>query len=585
MSKAAAFCLRTACLYALWGAAPLIAAEVRPLYAPARPPIVELVREGQAAAVVVLPENAPLEMRHAAKELSAYVRRMSGAELPITSQTPDGPAVILAVQPGLNRPPAGQRPWIGSRGYRLRSDGKTLHVVGADSLSVLYGVYGLLERHLGVRWLWPGELGEIVPQRKTVGVGQLDETSIPAFPVRWVGTGPWALRHGSNAMTRIDKQPVGVNWKWHFHTFCTLIPAEKYYDAHPDWWPLVKGKRQRPSAPHSHSTQLCTSNPEMVAEMTRNLIAVLDKEPDIDIIALSPNDGGGFCECDPCRALDEPGRDWFARYSKRLAVLNNAVAGEVEKRHPRVLVKVGAYAMYLRRPLDESLAPTKNQLVQICHIYCCHNHPITGNRCTEGKTYQARNEFLPNQVFDQMVRDWRKVNDHLFIYEYYTLGGPARASLFWPLTHTIRVDMPYYHQMGAESFYTQLDESTFHRYGMNYYLAAKLAWDVILDADALVADYCQNAFGAASGPMLAYFQRLEKAMVDADLCLSYGQKGPQWWGPKIFTDAVMQEAKASLDRALAAAPDAPCRRRVEFFQKGFNEARDSLAKMNKGTRK
>ena len=500
-------------------------------------------------------------------------------------RAPAGPAVILEVEPGVNPPPAGQRAWTGSRGYRLRTDGNRLRVIGADPLSVLYGVCGLLERHLGVRWLWPGELGEIVPQQKTVCVGQLDETSVPAFPVRWVGGGDWALRHGSNAMVQIERQPVGVKWRWHFHTFCTLIPAEKYYDAHPDWWPLVKGKRQRPTQPHSHSTQLCTSNPQMVAEMTRNLIAVLDKEPDIDIIALSPNDGGGFCECDRCVALDEPGRGWFANYSKRLAVLNNAVAGEVAKRHPRTLVKVGAYAMYLRRPLEESLAPTKNQLVQICHIYCCHNHPIAGKRCIAGKTFEPTKNFLPNEVFDQMIRDWRKVNDHLFIYEYYTLGGPARASLPWPLAHTIRADMPYYHKMGAESFYTQLDEATFHRYGMNYYLAAKLAWDVRLDADAIMADYCQNAFGPASGPMLAYFQRMERAMVEADLCLSYGLKNPQWWGPKVFTGPVMQEAATLLDRALAAVPSGACRRRVEFFKKGFDESRESLGKMKGGSRK
>ena len=34
---------------------------------------------------------------------------------------------------------------------------------------------------------------------------------------------------------------------------------------HPDWWPLVKGKRQKPTQAHSHSTQLGTTNAEMVA--------------------------------------------------------------------------------------------------------------------------------------------------------------------------------------------------------------------------------------------------------------------------------------------------------------------------------
>ncbi|NLF73391.1 MAG: DUF4838 domain-containing protein [Candidatus Anammoximicrobium sp.] len=557
---------------------PLPAAS--PLYPPARPPFIELTREGTARAVVVVTDDAPREMRRAAEELAAYVQRISGAKLEIAAKPGDGAAVVLEVDPELHPRPAGQRDWPGARGYRLRTEGQRLQVTGADPLGVLHGVYGLLERHLGVRWLWPGELGEIVPRQKTLRVGTLDEASIPDFAVRWVGGGDWALRHGANAMVEIGKQPVGVKWKWHFHTFCTLIPAEKYYDAHPDWWPLVKGQRKRPDQPHSHSTQLCTSNAEMVAEMTRNLIAVLDQEPDTDIIALSPNDGGGFCECDHCRALDEPGRDWFARYSKRLAVLNNTVAREVAKRHPRVLIKVGAYAMYLRRPLDPALAPTANQLVQICHIYNCHNHPVPGARCVEGQTFTASSDFLPNAVFRQIIDDWKKVTDHLFVYEYYTLGGPSKAGLPWPLVHTIRADMPYYHRVGAEGFYTQLTESMFHRYGVNYYVAAKLAWNVSLDVDALLADYAGHAFGPAAEPMLAYFGRLERAMTDADCCLSYGLESPQRWGPRVFTGEVMAQAAALLAQATAAAPAGPHRERIAFFQKGFDEAREGLAKMN-----
>ena len=555
--------------------------EAGPLYPQAGPPFLYLARAGKPEAVVVAPAGSPIEARHAARELVAYVQRMSGARLRVVRKTPKGPAVILRIAPGLNPPPEGKREWAGSRGYRLHVRGNKLCVTGSDALGVLQGVYGLLERHLGVRWLWPGKLGEIVPRRRSVRVGRLDETSIPDFAVRWVGQGDWALRHGANAMVKIGAHTTGVKWKWHFHTFCTLIPHEKYYDDHPEWWPLVEGKRQRPTKPHSHSAQLCTTNPEMIEQMTRNLIAALDKEPDTDVIALSPNDGGGFCECEDCRALDEPHRDWFARYSKRLAVLNNAVARQVAKRYPRVLIKVGAYAMYLRRPLDPALAPASNQLVQMCHIYNCHNHPIQGAGCVRGKTFTPGRYFMPNTVFRRMVRDWRKVTDHLFIYEYYTLGRPTKAGLPWPLAHTIRKDMPWYHKMGVEGFYTQLSPDLFHRYGLNYYLTAKLAWDTSLDVDALMADYCLRAFGPAAEPMLAYFLRMEQAMSDADVCLSYGQEPPATWGPKVFCASVMKEAASLLRRGASVAPGGVFRRRIEFFREGFREFHRSLAKMRR----
>jgi len=85
-----------------------------------------------------------------------------------------------------------------------------------------------------------------------------------------------------------------------------------------------------------------------------------DAEPGIEIITLSPNDGDGFCECEKCCALDEPNRDWFARYSRRLAIFNNEVAKIVKLKYPKVLIKVGAYAMYARPPLDPDYRPESN---------------------------------------------------------------------------------------------------------------------------------------------------------------------------------------------------------------------------------
>ena len=85
-----------------------------PLYAPASPPFIELAAEGVARAVVVVPDDAPREMRRAAEELATYVRRISGAELKIAAEPGDGAAVVLEVDPGLHPRPAGKRDWPGA---------------------------------------------------------------------------------------------------------------------------------------------------------------------------------------------------------------------------------------------------------------------------------------------------------------------------------------------------------------------------------------------------------------------------------------------------------------------------------------
>ncbi len=62
---------------------------------------------------------------------------------------------------------------------------------------------------------------------------------------------------------------------------------------HPDWFALVNDQRRPP--------QMCTTNPEVIARMVDYVLR--GKE---DIMNISPSDGGGFCECDRCRALDVP---------------------------------------------------------------------------------------------------------------------------------------------------------------------------------------------------------------------------------------------------------------------------------------
>jgi hypothetical protein len=82
--------------------------------------------------------------------------------------------------------------------------------------------------------------------------------------------------------------------------------------------------------------------------------------------------------------------------------------------------------------------------------------------------------------------------------------------------------------------------------------------------------------------MLAYFRRLEQAMIDADRCLSYGLESPQRWGPRVFTNGVMDQAAAFLTQAAVTAPEGPYRDRVAFFRKGFDEAREGLTKIGAG---
>ena len=78
-----------------------------------------------------------------------------------------------------------------------------------------------------------------------------------------------------NLWMPVNGQTVGVNWKWDFHTFRELIPPAKYFRAHPEWFALVKGKRQGIADLSGHDSQLCTSNPEVIEKLAQGLIETI----------------------------------------------------------------------------------------------------------------------------------------------------------------------------------------------------------------------------------------------------------------------------------------------------------------------
>ncbi|NQT14642.1 MAG: DUF4838 domain-containing protein, partial [Planctomycetes bacterium] len=443
------------------------------VYEPAGEPFVAVVAGGRPQAQIVIPGEPTFLEEFAASELQAYLEKISGTKLPVVEES-QSDAAQFAFFLGSTRKSeelgiVPDEQTMGRDGFALRSVKNGLIVRGRTDLATLFGVYELLERYFDVRWFMPGDLGQCVPTEDTLEVGQVNLTFKPSFRVRWVGRGEWPLRQRMNAYVTAGDRSVGINWKWHFHTFIRLMPPEEYFAEHPEYFAIVNGQRKVTES-KTHGNQLCTSNAEVIREVAKNLVAVLDAEPGIEIITLSPNDGGGFCECDHCTALDEPGRDWFAKYSRRLAIFNNEVARLVKQKHPDVLIKVGAYAMYARPPLDRDYRPEGNLFFQLCHLYFCHNHPLGADACKAGQTYQPSDRFQSNREFCKILDEWLELSPHLFVYEYYSIGGMARANLPWPLVHTMRSDIPYYRDRGVEGFYTQLSDNLWHRLGLNYYL-------------------------------------------------------------------------------------------------------------------
>ncbi|MCB1234244.1 MAG: hypothetical protein KDM91_04155, partial [Verrucomicrobiae bacterium] len=143
-------------------------------------------------------------------------------------------------------------------GVEVPKDEK-LEVWNFDERGSYNAVCGYL-RSLGVRWYLPGEIGEVIPEMKTIPLPRIDETVRPDFPVRrfnfrfgTVGadTARWAMRLGV-------RDPNGLQVA---HGLATMTSRDEIFAKHPDWYALYGGKRHY--EPGNSKNQLCYSNPEL----------------------------------------------------------------------------------------------------------------------------------------------------------------------------------------------------------------------------------------------------------------------------------------------------------------------------------
>ena len=91
---------------------------------------------------------------YAIEELQRWLKEITGADFPIAS---DGdwenkPRIVL-LELAPNQIVNGKK--VTAEGYAIDSDGPSIFIKGGSQRGILYGVYGLLEDHLGCHWFTP----------------------------------------------------------------------------------------------------------------------------------------------------------------------------------------------------------------------------------------------------------------------------------------------------------------------------------------------------------------------------------------------------------------------------------------------
>jgi len=515
------------------------------------------VQDGTPKASIVVPEAASPTERFAAEEIQRYIEKMSGAKLPIVSDGLVSGSPLISIGKTEHAPTTVDSAMPGDDPYIMRTVGETLVLLGKGDRGTIYAAYHFLEEHLGCRWVFPGELGDVIPKRTDIEIGKIDEHCEPAFRFRIAGGFgytdciDWAIKHRMHIYSpsptvwqseELTKRGGCVKGAMS-HAFHRLFPPEQYFDRQPDLYGLIGGQRVASLT----RGQLCISNPDAVRLTAEKAIQFFDENPDADFFSLCPDDHQNWCECKNCTAFDTTTMErWGRSYpvvSDRLMAFVNKVGEQLEEKHPDKLLYVFAYQNYTDPPLKH--LPKKNVIVSLCHMVpACYAHPLEDPECEK------------NVAFMTLLNGWSKAHTNMWYYAYTCKS--MWQDMPWPIARRLAKDVRTLHGHGFQGFYSQGSGMRWGQLGVNMYLMAKMLWDVDTDADAVLDDYFQHSFGPAADAVKGYYSLIEKEFSQPGIYIHHEarEQAPRFLTPEIFERCFgyldsAEQAAAGDDRILA----------------------------------
>jgi hypothetical protein len=504
---------------------------------------VMIAEAGASRAAIVIDPGATEAESHAASELARFLKQVTGGDFAVAASAP-GDSSRLLVGPDAARlaDAAFTTDGLGPDGFIIRKVGRDLILAGGRPRGTLYAVYTFLEDQVGCHW-WTSQVATI-PRKPTLRIGPRVETHfVPRLEYResfWFDAldGDWAARNKCNGNSdRLEAKHGGKHvYEGFVHTFYGLIPPDKYFKDHPQWFSEIDGKRTCKSA------QLCLTNEEMRRELVQNLKARLRANPTATIASVSQNDCFGNCQCARCKAVD------IAEGSPAGSLLRfvNAVAEDIEADFPNVAIDTLAYQYTRKPPLH--VRPRPNVIVRLCSIECSFSKPLADDR---------------NKAFRDDLLGWSKICDRLYVWDYTT------NFVHYILPHpNLRVLGPNIRFFVAHGVKGVFEQGAYQSYGsemaeLRGWVLAKLLWDPSRDPQELIDEFLAGYYGPAAPKIRAYLELTHNAVeASGDPLGCFSGADAKFLSLQTLRDglALLQAAEAD------AGDDAALRQRVQVAQ-------------------
>lgn len=512
------------------------------------------VVKGKAVAEIVIERRYASEPeQYAAEELQNWIGSITGAFVPVREYATENPALKMRFIIGTNLArkhfAADVAKLRQSDGFAVRSltDEKgirNVYLFGAIPRGTLHSIYAFLERNSDIIWARPNEqLGTIYSESEDFLVKDADFMEQPKTDYRgfqWIFHSPshetaWQSRNRLNRMTGAHVKfastyvRAGVG-----HGIQHYIPRAKYFESHPEYYPMQNGKRDPKSG------QICLLAYEMIPEYVKNIRADLvrvfpaSRNPDrekVDFLNLSIADNWHVCKCPKCVApfVMEDGKtiqpDDPVFRSAQYYTFINKVARELRKTNPRVTIGVYAY-IFTSEPPPFKLE--NNICIEYCPFVLNEKAPIY-DEVTNGK-------------WNQYLIRWGKAAGHTWLREYLGWANKfprsqayrIRDNGLYYIKHNIR-EFSAEHPTDGQSSVYPMAEPTWDVSAMDAWLIARMWWDPTQDLEALREQYITRVYREGAPHMKKYYDTLRDSFYSNKL-------------PSIYSDDILPLISAYIVR-------------------------------------
>jgi hypothetical protein len=355
----------------------------------------------------------------------------------------------------------------GSDGFGVITNQKEIFIYGYTDQAQKNAVYDVLQRKLGFEYFQANamQIPTTLPKKFTFDKYE----SVPAFAYREIfygetrrsGFADWhKLTSGESSFT-FENHP---GWGLWVHTLHRLLPPEKYFETHPEYYALRNGVRLQ--------DQICLSNPDVLDIVCINLGKEIAKNPKAKYWSVSQMDNYNYCECAACKHTDSVEQ---SHAGTMLRFVN-----EVAKRFPNQVISTLAYQYTRSAPIHTK--PEGNVNIMLCTIE------------------EDRAKSLRGTGFETDLKNWAELTHNILIWDY--VINFSHMVMPFPNWPTLQENLQMFQDYGVQLLFEQgYNAPSSEMQPLRAYLLSKWSWDPQLNADTLIENFTNYFYGPA-GPMV-----------------------------------------------------------------------------------